>query len=343
MRRKTPLLAAMALAIAAFLDHASASAEDEVNIYSARHYDSDTLLFDGFRKATGIPVNVINGEGPELLARLKAEGANSPGDVFLTVDAGNLWVAEQQGIFRPVNSKILAARVPENLRDPKNLWFGFATRARLIFVNPKKVDPKLVQTYVALADPRLRGQICMRSSSAVYNLSLLADLIAHWGQQKAQAWVKGVVANFSHQPAGNDTSLLKEVASGVCGVTIANHYYFVRLLNSPLAAEREAAKALAVIFPDQQDFGTEVNISGAGVLKYAPHRAAAIKFLEYMTSDAAQKIFTNANYEFPGIASVPADPAVQALGRFKLDPINVSAYGKYQAQAQIIFDKEGWR
>ena len=343
MHRKTPHLTAAVLTVAGFLTAAPARAADEVNIYSARHYDSDALLFDGFHKATGIPVNVINGEGPELLARLKAEGPNSPGDVFLTVDAGNLWAAEQQGIFQPVNSRILATRIPANLRDPKNLWFGFSTRARAIFVNAKKVNPKLLQHYADLADPRLKGQICMRSSSAVYNLSLLAALIAHWGEAKADAWVKGVVANFARQPAGNDTSLLKEIASGECGVTIANHYYFVRLKTSPLAAEREAARALTLVWPDQDGNGVHVNISGAGVLKSAPHRAAAIKFVEYLASDAAQKIFTDANHEFPAVASVPADVATQALGRFKIDSLNVSVYGQNQSKAQIIFDKDGWR
>ena len=339
MHRKALLFSMLAAVVLA----GSAHADEELNVYSARHYDSDALLFDGFRKATGIPVNVINGEGPELLARLKAEGANSPGDVFLTVDAGNLWTAEQQGIFQPVNSQILLSRIPANLRDPKNLWFGFSTRARAIFVNPKKVDSKLVQHYADLADPRLKGQICMRSSSAVYNLSLLAALIAHWGVPKADAWVKGVVANFAREPAGNDTSLLKEVASGECGVTIANHYYFARLKASPLAAERQAAGNLTLIWPDQDGAGVHVNISGAGVLKSAPHRAAAIKFLEYMTSIPAQRILADANHEFPAVASVPPDAVAASLGRFKTDQINVSVYGQNQTRAQIIFDKEGWR
>jgi iron(III) transport system substrate-binding protein len=342
MRRKTPHIAA-ALAFTILSGYTPAHAVEEVNIYSARHYDSDALLYDGFRHDTGIPVNLIEGNGPELLARLKAEGPNSPADVFLTVDAGNLWLAEQDGIFRPVNSKLLDARIPANLRDPKNLWFGFSTRARVIFVNAKKVDPRLVQHYADLADPRLRGKICMRSSSADYNLSLLAALIAHWGEAKAKTWVKGVVANFARQPAGNDTSLLKQVASGECGVTIANHYYFLRLENSPLAAEREAAKALTLVWPDQDGAGAHVNISGGGVLKFAPHHTAAVKFLEYLASDAAQNIFTKANYEFPAVASVPADKTAQTLGHFKIDPINVSFYGVYQAKAQIIFDQDGWR
>jgi iron(III) transport system substrate-binding protein len=342
MRRKTPFAAA-ALACVIFLSLAPARAAEEVNIYSARHYDSDALLYDGFRKTTGIPVNLIEGNGPELLARLKAEGTNSPADVFLTVDAGNLWLAEKAGIFQPVNSKYLDKRIPPNLRDPKNLWFGFSTRARLIFVNAKKVDPKIVQHYADLASPRLKGKVCMRSSSADYNLSLLAALVAHWGESKTDVWVKGVVANFARQPAGNDTSLLKQVASGECGVTIANHYYFLRLENSPLAAEREAAKALTLVWPDQDGMGAHVNISGGGMLKFAPHPKAAVKFLEYLASDGAQNIFTKANYEFPAVASVKPDVAAQALGHFKIDPINVSIYGVNQAKAQIIFDRDGWR
>lgn len=337
MRCKALFVSALLLAVV------PARAAEEVNVYSARHYDSDALLYDGFRKATGIPVNLIEGNGPELLARLKAEGPNSPADVFLTVDAGNLWLAEQARIFQPVNSKLLDSRVPANLRDPKNLWFGFSTRARAIFVNAKKVDPKLVRHYADLASPALKDKVCMRSSSAVYNLSLLGALIAHWGEAKADAWVKGVVANFARPPAGNDTSLLKQVASGECGVTIANHYYYLRLQKSPLAIERDAAKTLTLIWPDQDGAGVHVNISGGGMMKYAPHKAAAAKFLEYLASDTAQKIFTDANFEFPAISSVPADVAVSALGKFKTDPINVSVYGQNQTKAQMMFDRDGWR
>ena len=343
MLRKAPPAALAVLALVMFVGGGRARAADEVNVYSARHYDSDALLYDGFRKATGIPVNLIEGGGPELLARLKAEGSNSPADIFLTVDAGNLWLAEQAGIFQPVSSKLLSSRIPANLRDPKNLWFGFSTRARAIFVNAKKVDPKLVQRYADLASSRLKGKICMRSSSAVYNLSLLGALIAHWGGAKADAWVKGVVANFARLPAGNDTSLLKEVASGACGVTIANHYYYLRLQTSKLAPEREAAKALTFVWPDQDGVGAHVNISGGGMMKYAPHKSAAVKFLEYLASDAAQRIFTDANYEFPTVAAVSSNDSVGALGKFRADPINVSVYGANQTKAQMMFDRDGWR
>ena len=269
-------------------------AADAINIYSARHYESDDLLYDSFQDATGIPVNVIEGEGPELLARMRAEGKNSPADVFLTVDAGNLWLAEKENLFQPVQSKALNDRIPASLRNPKDLWFGFSTRARMIFVNPSRVDPKLVQTYESLADPRLKGKICMRSSSAIYNLSLLGALIEHWGPQKAEQWVKGVVANFARPPQGADTTLLQSVAAGECAVTLANHYYYVRLQTSRARGEQDAAKKLTPIFPDQDSIGTHVNISGAGVMASAPHKANAIKFLEFMASDKAQNIVANA-------------------------------------------------
>lgn len=320
-----------------------AIAAETVNIYSARHYDSDELLYDGFEKATGIQVNVIEAGGPELLARMRAEGRNSPADIYLTVDAGNLSIAEKQNVFQPVASKILDARIPAPLKSPKNLWFGFSTRARIIVVNAKKVDPKLAVSYEALTDPKLKGQLCMRSSTASYNLSLLGGMVARLGAAKAEGWVKGVVANFARQPQGADTSLLLDVAAGACGATIANHYYYVRLQNSKIASERAAAKALTVIFPDQNSVGTHVNISGAGLVATAPHKTAGIKFLEYLASDEAQHIFGNANYEFPAVASVPRSKELAALGKFKTDPTNVSLYGQNQATAQMIFDRAGWR
>jgi len=332
---------ALALAVTALAGPAAGA--DALNIYSARHYDSDELLYDGFQNATGISVNVIEGDGPELLARMKAEGRNSPADVFLTVDAGNLWLAEKENLFQAAQSKILDARIPAPLKSPKNLWFGFSTRARLIFVNAQRVDPKLVQTYESLTDPRLKGKVCMRSSSQVYNLSLMGAMIAHWGPAKAEQWVKGVVANFARPPQGADTTLLQSVAVGECAVTLANHYYFVRLQTSKSNAEREAAKKLTPIFPDQDGFGTHVNVSGGGVAAAAPHKAIAVRFLEYLASDEAQNIIANANYEFPAVASVASSPELKVLGKFKSDPLNVAVYGQNQAQAQAIFNRAGWR
>jgi iron(III) transport system substrate-binding protein len=330
--------------VAAFIAHASSAfAADALNIYSARHYEADDLLYDAFQEETGISINVIEGEGPELLARMRAEGKNSPADIFLTVDAGNLWLAEKENLFQPVQSNVLNTRIPASLRNPKNLWFGFSTRARMIFVNAARVDPKLVQTYESLADPRLKGKICMRSSSAIYNLSLMGALIAHWGPSKAEQWARGVVSNFARPPQGADTTLLQSVAAGECAVTLANHYYFVRLQTSRARGELEAAKKLTPIFPDQEGRGAHVNISGAGVLASAPHKASAIKFLEYMSSDKAQDIVANANYEFPVVGTTVRSRELKALGEFKIDPLNVATYGVNQAQAQAIYDRAGWR
>jgi iron(III) transport system substrate-binding protein len=242
-----------------------------------------------------------------------------------------------------VQSKVLDSRIPASLKNPKNLWFGFSTRARMIFVNPARVDPKLVPTYESLADPKLKGKICMRSSSAIYNLSLLGALIAHWGPQKAEQWVRGVVANFARPPQGADTTLLQSVAAGECAVTLANHYYFVRLETSKVRGEQDAAKKLRPIFPDQEGRGTHVNISGAGILASAPHKANAVKFLEFMASDEAQDIVANANYEFPVVGTTKRSRELTALGEFKTDPLNVATYGVNQAQAQAIFDRAGWR
>jgi iron(III) transport system substrate-binding protein len=321
----------------------NALAAEVVNVYSARHYPSDRLLYDGFTRTTGIKVNLIEGRGPELLARLKAEGRNSPGDVFLTVDAGNLWLAEQAGIFQPVYSSVLESKIPANLRDPKGLWFGFAMRARAIFVNSVKVDPKSIRSYADLASPSLKGKVCMRSSSEIYNLSLLGALIEHWGEARAAEWVKGVVANLAKPVAGNDTSLIKDVAAGACGATIANHYYYVRLKMSALEADRSAANAVVIVWPDQDGFGTHVNVSGGGVLKYAPNKKNAVRFLEYLTGDAAQHVFTDRNGEFPAVQSVTPTEAVRALGAFRADTLNVSVFGENQAKAQMLFDRFGWR
>jgi len=332
----------LALALVAGLGLPGAMAA-EVNVYSARHYDSDRDLYDGFREATGIRVNVIEAGGDALIARMKAEGRNSPADVFLTVDAGNLWRAQSEGLFQPAHSRLLSERIPAHLRHPEDYWFGFSTRARAIFVNPAKIDPARVASYADLADPGLKGQLCMRTSGAIYNLSLMGALIERWGVEKAEAWAKGVVANFAREPQGNDTSQLKSVASGECGATIANHYYFIRLGASNDEGDRAAADALRLVWPDQGGQGTHLNISGGGVLASAPHRAEAVAFLEYLAGDAAQAIVSEGNYEFPAVAAVPRPPALAALGPFEADTVNVAVYGENQARAQEIYDRAGWR
>ena len=314
----------------------------EVNIYSARHYQSDDQLYAGFTMATGFQVNRLEDDADKLLARIENEGASSPADVLMTVDAGRLWRAESKGVFQPVRSALLDARIPASLRNPEGLWFGFSKRARVILYDKSAVkEPP--STYAALADPRYKGQVCIRSGGNIYNLSLLAALIEHQGEAAAEAWARGVVANFARAPKGGDSDQIKAVAVGECGVAVANTYYFVRFLKSDKQDDRKVAERVGVVFPDQGGRGTHVNISGAGVAKHAPHRAEAVRFLEYLAGDEAQRHFAAGNNEYPVVAGVAVDPALAALGSFEEDRLNVAALGKHQELAQRIFDRAGWK
>lgn len=324
----------------------SASAQtQELNIYTGRHYDSDQQLYDAFSKETGLTVNVIQGKGDEMLARLEAEGDASPADIFLTADAGNLWRAESKGLLQPVESAVLAAQIPAQYRDPGNQWFGLSRRARVIFVAKNKALPIPVSTYEDLARPELKGKLCMRSGTAIYSLSLLGALIERWGPEKAETWARGVVDNLAKPPQGGDIDQLKAVAAGECAVTVANTYYFVRLQRSADQAERDVAAALTIVFPNQGEGqgGTHVNISGAGVAKYAPHREAAVKFLEYLAGDEAQAFFGSGNNEYPVGDTASGNAELDALGPFEADPVNVSVYGRNQPAAQEMMDRVGWR
>lgn len=316
----------------------------ELNLYSARHYDTDEALYSDFTAQTGIQINRIEGNADELIERIKLEGAASPADVLLTVDAGRLWRAQQAGILSNVNSDVLNERVPEAIRHPDGAWFGFSSRARLIYVNADLVDPSTIQDYEDLAKPEFAGQICIRSSTNMYNLSLMGSLIAHLGADAAEAWAEGVVANFARQPEGNDTAQLKAAAAGACGIAVANSYYYARLSRSDDADDQTVAQKLVPIFPNQDDRGTHMNISGAGVLMHAPNRDAAVLFLEYLVSESAQSYFADGNNEFsvvPGINEKTA--AFEVFGEFRQDDLNVSALGENQALASTLFDIAGWR
>lgn len=318
--------------------------ENVVNLYTARHYQTDEALYSDFTKQTGIKVNRIEAGDDALIARLKQEGEHSPADVLLTVDAGRLWRAEQAGLLQPTRSKVLEERVPASLRHPEGLWFGFSMRARPIFYAKGRIDPALVDDYEDLADPRLKGKICVRSSSNVYNLSLMSSMIAANGPEKAEAWAKGVVPNLARAPKGGDTDQLKALAAGECDVAIANTYYYVRMMKSSKPAEREAASKIGVIFPNQGNRGAHVNISGAGVARHAPHREAAVKFLEYLASPQAQAYFANGNNEYPvSIDKVEGNRELASLGEFRKDSLNVSHLGRNQAAAQQIYDRAGWK
>lgn len=315
-----------------------------LNLYSSRHYQTDESLYGNFTKATGLKINRIEAGEDPLIERIRNEGANSPADVLITVDAGRLWRAEQMGLFQPVSSKVLESRLPANMRATSNNWFGFSTRARIIIYNKSMVNAADVQNYEDLANPKLKGKVCTRSGSHVYNLSLMSALIEHWGEAKAEAWARGVVANFARAPKGGDTDQIMAVASGECGVAIANTYYYVRQIASDKPDTRKLMESVAMVWPNQKSFGTHLNVSGAGVLKNAPNKDAAIRYLEYLASDTAQSYFASGNNEWPAVASAPLNNRVlESLGKFKADTLNVSALGKNQPTAQKVFDRAGFR
>ena len=341
---KTPMkLAALSLMTLGLGLSASLQAEEQVlNLYSARHYQTDNALFDGFTKKTGIKIKRIEGKDEELIERIKNEGANSPADVLITVDAARLSNAHELGLFQPIASKVLESRIPAHLRT--NDWFAFSTRARVIVYAKDRVKAEDVQNYADLANPKLKGLVCTRSGSHPYNLSLMASIIAHEGDAKAEAWARGVVANFARAPKGGDTDQVKAVAAGECGVAVSNSYYVARLMRSTKPEDQKVMEKVAVVWPDQKGNGTHINISGGGVLKHAPHKAAAVKFLEYLASDEAQRYFADGNNEWPAVPSVKvSNPALDKLGPFKADKLPVERLAMYRSKAQIIFDRSGYR
>lgn len=321
----------------------TASAEDKIlNIYSARHYQTDEQLYSAFTKSTGIRINRIEGKEEELMERVRNEGANSPADVFITVDAARLSAAHELGLFAPVQSKILESRIPAHLRAED--WFSFSTRARVIVYAKGAVKAEDVQSYADLADPKLKGKVCTRSGSHPYNLSLMAAIIAHHGEASAEAWARGVVANFARPPKGGDTDQIRAVAAGECAVAISNSYYVARLMRSDKAEDKKDVDRIGIVWPDQKTNGTHINVSGAGVLKHAPHKEAAVKFLEYLASDDAQRHFADGNNEWPAVPSAKvANPALEKLGKFKADTLPVGSLGMYRAKAQMVFDRVGFR
>jgi len=338
--RVTGLL--IATLLSSTLSTTVAGEEKVLNIYSARHYQTDEQLYAGFTKSTGIRINRIEGKEEELLERLRNEGANSPADIFITVDAARLSAAHELGLFAGVHSKVLESRVPAHLRAED--WFSFSTRARVIVYAKAAVKAEDVQSYADLADPKLKGKVCTRSGSHPYNLSLMASIIAHHGEAKAEAWARGVVANFARPPKGGDTDQIKAVAAGECAVAISNSYYVARLMRSDKAEDKRDVDRIGVVWPDQKANGTHINVSGAGVLKHAPHKEAAVKFLEYLASDDAQRHFADGNNEWPAVPSVKvANPVLDKLGKFKADTLPVGSLGMYRAKAQMIFDRVGFR
>jgi len=333
--------ALIAVAISAIAQSALAE-ETQLNLYSARHYQTDEALYANFTQQTGIRINRIEGKEDELLERIKNEGANSPADIFLTVDAARLATAHELGLFAPLASKTLESRIPAHLRTED--WFSFSTRARVIVYNKAAVKPGDVQNYEDLANPKLKGKLCSRSGSHPYNLSLMASIIAHHGEAKAEELARGMVANFARAPKGGDTDQIKAVSAGECGVTVSNTYYVARLMRSTKQEDIKLMEKVGIVWPNQTTTGTHINVSGGGMLKTAPHKEAAVKFLEYLSSDQAQRYFADGNNEWPAVESVKiANPALDSLGKFKADKMPVRNLAMYQAKAQIIFDRAGFK
>ncbi|AQV93114.1 Fe(3+) ABC transporter substrate-binding protein [Cupriavidus necator] len=341
IRTLLPRAAALALLT---LPLAAAAQEKVLNLYTARHYQTDEALYANFTRQTGIKINRIEGQEDPLLERIRNEGANSPADVFITVDIGRLWRAQQAGVFAPVKSKVLESRIPANYRDPHGEWFGFSARGRVIAYNKTAVKAGDIASYEDLADPRWKGKVCTRSSGHVYNLSLVSSLIAHDGEARTEQWARGVAANLARVPKGGDTDQLKAVAAGECDVAIANTYYIARVLKSTKPEDKAVADKLGVLWPNQSSQGVHMNVSGGGMLKHAPNKEAAVKFLEYLASDEAQRYFADGNNEWPVVQGVKvSNPALEALGTFKADSINVAELGKYQPQAQKLVDRAGFK
>jgi iron(III) transport system substrate-binding protein len=323
---------------------AQAQAAGELNLYSSRHYDTDERLYSQFEEMTGIKINRIEDKADALIERMKAEGKNSPADILMTVDAGRLWRADQAGLFQPVESAVLESRIPEWLRHPDGHWYGFSQRVRILFYDKDKVDPMEIQTYESLADPKMKGKVCTRSSGNIYMLSLMASLIEHLGQDQAKAWAEGLWNNRARDPSGGDTDQLRGIASGECAVAVSNTYYFARALRKDVRGLDAAAMAkIGWVFPNQTGTGAHVNISGAGVAKHAPNRENAIKFLEYLASDAAQEYFSAGNDEYPAVLGVGLSPSVAQLGLFRSDTLNLSKLGENQPLAQRLYDQVGYK
>lgn len=320
----------------------------ELNLYSARHYQTDEALYSDFTKKTGIKINRIEADDNGILERIKSEGDKSQADVILLVDASRLWRAQMNNFFAPVKSKYLDERIPQNLRataDAKGTpWFGFSTRARVIVYNKATVKKADVDTYEKLADPINKGRVCTRSGAHPYMLSLVGALIERDGLAKTEEWAKGMVANMARSPKGGDTDQIKAVASGECGVALANSYYFARMMLSDKSEDMAAISKVGFIWPNQNAGGVHINIAGGGMARNAPHPQEAIQFLEYLASDSAQEYFANGNNEWPAVPSVKVEnSALKALGSFQAEKVSVSAIGKNQIAAQKLLDQVGYK
>ena len=351
MRRTLRVLSLAVSALTAGLFSPSVLGNEQVlNLYSARHYPTDEALYSDFTKATGIKINRVDSDDAGIIARLKAEGSASPADLILLVDAARLWKGEVDGMFLPVKSKTLETAVPAQLRskptDDGTAWFGLSTRARVVVYDKLKVNKADVDTYEELGDPKNKGQLCIRSGSHPYNLSLFGAMTEHLGPAATEAWLKGMVDNMARAPKGGDTDQIKAVASGECGIAVTNTYYLARLMRSTNPADKAVIERVGVVFPNQQSWGTHVNVAGGAVARYAKNKANAMKFLEYLVSPEAQNHFANGNNEWPVVKGLKLDnPALNAMtgGNFKSEVLPISAVGMNQIKVQQMLDRVGFR
>lgn len=346
--RATVIVLAVVFPLSVLTSAYAVEPSKELNLYSARHYQTDEALYANFTKATGIKINRIEADDNALLERLQSEGSRSPADIILLVDAARLWRAQVNGYFQPIQSKYLDARIPINLRAKAEsngtTWFGFSTRARIMVYNKASVNPQNVNTYEKLADPVNKGKVCTRSGSHPYMLSLVGALIERDGSVATEKWAKGMVANMARSPKGGDTDQIKAVAAGECGVALTNTYYLARLMRSTKPEDMAIVAKIGYLWPNQKAGGVHINISGGGVAKNAPNPKAAVQFLEYLASDAAQIYLADGNNEWPAVPSVKVDnPALKALGSFEIEKVSVAAIGRNQVAAQRILDKVGYK
>ena len=339
-------LAAAALAVAVLASTAQAQ-EKVLNLYSARHYQTDEALYENFTKTTGIRINRIEADDAGILARLKAEGTSSPADVILLVDAARLWRGEQDGLFQPVKSALLEQRIPAQFRGGVSAlgtqWWGLSTRGRIVVYDKAKLNASDVDTYEKLAGPALKGQLCVRSGSHPYNLSLFGSMLEHLGPQATETWLQGLVGNMARAPKGGDTDQIRGVASGECGVALSNTYYFARLVRSAKPEDRAVVEKVGLVFPNQASWGTHVNIAGAAVARNAKNRDAAVQFLEYLSGDEAQRHFAEGNNEYPVVPSAPMHAALAAMGKFKAETVPIARVGANTAQVQQMLDRVGFK
>lgn len=321
----------------------AAAGEQVVNLYSARHYDSDNALYERFTEETGIRINLIEGNADELIARMRSEGAQSPADLFITADAGALHRAEQAGLFQPVRSETIEQRIPANLREPSGLWAGFMRRARVVAYDSNRVREDEVETYEQLASPRFRNRLCVRSADNIYNLSLVGALIEAWGPEKTQTWARGIVANMARPPEGGDRDQIRAVNAGVCDIALTNSYYYIRMASGEDAADRAMTEKVQLGFPSLDGQGSHVNISGGGVAANAPNRDNAVRLLEFFTEPSTQEYISANNNEYPASPTVTAPPPVASYTGFQPHPMPVANFARRQAEAQKIMSAAGWR